>query len=238
MKNTIKLNNGNFLEVGIYQNNDIADCYIDYMLEKYDIYSRKSNISDQGLEDLYTELTQDITLGKYIGHSKLDIYELHELITVLHNDIDAYDYDDLSALTLDGFYNFDGGVEQLTDIFYNYDGIKILNKMLSTKYLVGYEYSNNNDGNEWDHFYFILDKNQAEHIEEFNQDLDDLQAALSGDTYTVTIKESDRQGATIAEEDYSVLSNDIYKDIENIIKNYNNGTVPKNYNVYDITINH
>ena len=235
MKNTIKLNNGNFLEVGIYQNNDIADCYIDYMLEKYDIYSRKSNLSGQDLEDLYSELLQDITLKNYMEHVKLDIYELHELIYTLSDDIDDYDYDDLGALTLDEFYNLRGGIEQLVDIFHGDDGIKTLNQMLGTKHLIGYEYSSNN---EWDHFYFILDENQAEKMEEFNQDLDDFQAALSGDTYSVTIKESDRQGATIAEEDYSVLSNDIYKDIENIIKNYNNGTVPKNYNVYDITINH
>lgn len=236
MENTIKLNNGNFLEVGIYQNNDIADCYIDYMLEKYDIYSRKSNLSDQGLEDLYHELMEDITLGKYIEHSKLDIYELHELIEALHDDIDAYDYDDLSALTLaDIFYNFDG-VEQLTDIFYNYDGIKILNKMLSSKHLVGYEYTNYN---EWDHFYFVLDENQAKNMEEFDQDLNDFQAALSGDSCTIIAQELDSNGATIMEEEqYDILSNDIYKDIENIIKNYNNGTVPKNYNAYDITINY
>lgn len=235
MKNTIKLNNGNFLEVGIYQNNDIADCYIDYMLEKYDIYSRKSNLSDQGLEDLYNELEKDITLKNYMEYVKLDLYELHELISTLSDDIDAYDYDDLGALTLDEFYNFDGGIEQLADIFHGDDGIKTLNQMLGTKHLVGYEYTNYN---EWDHFYFILNKNQAKNMEEFDQDLNDFQAALSGDTYTIIVQELDSNGATIAEEDYSVLSNDIYKDIENIIKNYNNGTAPKNYNAYDITINY
>lgn len=226
MKNTIQLNNGNSLKVAIYNNDNISDYYISYMLVRYDTYSRKSNLSGQDLEDLYSELLQDITLGSYMEHVKLDIFELHELISTLSDDIDNYDY------------NFDGGIEQLANIFHGDDGIKTLNKMLSTKYLVGYEYTNNNDGNEWDHFYFLLDENQAKKMEEFNQDLNDFQNALSGDTFTVKVQKLDSQGATITEDRYDISSNDIYKDVEKIIVYHNQGAPLENYNPYDLIINY